>query len=356
MTALTTSTIADKIQHNIPLSTTKYNTFAIGGNAEMLVEVDNSIELEEAVRYAFDKHMPFTIIGGGSNILVSDNGIKGLVIKNNSRRVEIGGEAIQEIPQTPPRHTAIGDDYYSTEDLTYTDSGPRKEITFDAGVKTGYAINAAHRFGLTGLCHFSGIPGTLGGALYNNIHGADKHFSDYFVSAEILEVTGTEVTKKHVNFEYFKFGYDQSILRDSSASTKVVVLTVTLSLFEGDVEASKEYTKAWFQRKHTRQPWNSAGCVFQNLKPHEQELVQAPTPSWGYVTDKILHMKGETVGGAQISTQHASFIVNEDNATAHDVLELMKRIKRKFKELGVSLTPEINLIGFDKEEIQELFA
>ncbi len=345
----------DKIQKNISLA--PYTTFKIGGPAEFLVEVKNSTELEEAVRYAVDQELPITILGGGSNVLISDKGLEGLVIINKSRGIEVGDLSSAEVPTTAPRHQAHGSEFYNTEDLTYEDGGQRKTITLDSGVPMSVAIAKSHRSGLTGLCHFAGIPGTVGGALYNNIHGSNKHFSDYFLEAEILEIENGQVTKKVVPFAYFEFGYDQSKLRNNSlGEVVVIVLTVTLSLYEGDVEAATEYANQWRKRKHVKQPWNSAGCVFKNLTPEQQQTIESVTPSWGYVTDKILGWKGKQIGGARISDLHASFIVNETGAaSSYEVLELMKSVHGEFRDrFGVWLEPEINLLGFTEDETEGL--
>lgn len=348
------NSIVEKIQSNISLA--KYTTFKIGGPAELLVEVSNSGELEQAARYGASENLPITILGGGSNVLISDKGLRGLVVINKSRGIEIGDISAEEIPTTPPRHKAHGTEYYNTEDLTYRDSGPRRSITFDSGVPMSVAIAKSHRAGLTGLCHFAGIPGTIGGALYNNIHGSNKHFSDYFLEAEILELQNGQVARKTVPFEYFEFGYDQSKLRNNSGERMVIVLTVTLNLYEGDTEAATEYAGEWRRRKHVKQPWNSAGCVFKNLTPDQQLAIESVTPSWGYVTDKILDWKGKQIGGARISDLHASFIVNETGqATSQEVLELMNAIHQEFHDrFGVALEPEINLLGFSQEELGNL--
>ena len=346
------------VQEQVSLAAAKATTFRLGGPAQYYVKVTSAAELEAAVRYGVAQGWPLTILGGGSNTLISDAGVEGLVIVYASNNFAVGASSDTAIPTVPARHATTDTKYYSTADLLYEDKGPRREITFDAGVSTAVAITRSHQQGLTGLCHFGGIPGTLGGALYNNAHGGKKHFSDYFVSAEILEVRDGEVVKKTVGHEYFEFGYDQSRLRRNDARNLIVVLRLTLSLYEGDVEEAKIFAQTYLRRKKEKQPWNSAGCVFQNLTPEQQTKIGTDNPSWGLVTDQYLHWKGRRIGHAVISPLHASFIVNEDyEAQASEVLELMKAIKREFlTRYGVSLTPEIKLLGFTPTETAELFA
>ena len=346
------------VREQVSLAEVKATTFRLGGPAQYYVKVTSADELEAAVRYAVSRDWPLTILGGGSNTLISDAGVGGLVIVYASNNFVLGSASSAEIPTVAARHQTADAGYYSTADLLYEDKGPRREITFDAGISTAVAIARSHQQGLTGLCHFGGIPGTLGGALYNNAHGGGKHFSDYFASAEILEVQGGRVAKKTVGHDYFEFGYDASRLRANDSRNLVVVLRVTLSLYEGDVEQAKLFAQTYLRRKKEKQPWNSAGCVFQNLTSEEQIRIGTDNPSWGLVTDQYLGWKGKSIGHAVISPLHASFIVNDDyEATASEVLELMKTIKREFlARYGVSLRPEIKLLGFSPVETAELFA
>lgn len=345
------------VRRSVSLKEEKATTFRIGGPAQFFARVFSAADLEAAVSYAVSKRWPVTVLGGGSNTLISDKGVQGLVLIYSSRNFVLGEEKEVSLSPVPPRHASVGEEYYSTVDLDYVDTGLRQEITLDAGMTLALAISRTHQVGLTGLCHFGGIPGTLGGALYNNAHGGKKHFSDYFVSAEILEITGPEVIKKTVDASYFQLGYDQSRLRENSSSRQIIVLRVTLSLFRGDVAAAKTYAQTYLRRKKEKQPWNSAGCVFQNLTSLEQAKIGTTNPSWGLVTDKFLGWKGKRCGQAVISPLHASFIVNEDyGASAQDVLALMKLIKREFFDrYGVSLRPEIKFLGFSESELAFLF-
>ncbi len=348
------------IRQNEPLAL--YTTWKIGGRAEFLLEAQNSDELKLAIEKAAQYHIPYTILGGGSNVLISDDGLKGLVIINRSRRVIIGNlanatnldsAAQQEVIEAAneynvyiqPRHGEVDSSFYSFKDLDYEESGSRILVTFDSGVDLAYAIAFSLKNSVTGLQWFAGIPGTIGGALFNNIHGGTKHFSDNFFKAKVLEISDLEVTQKTVGFEYFNFGYDQSILREK---TNVIVLEVTLNLFQGDVERAKKTANEWTKRKRV-QPRNTAGCTFKNIPSDKQWALGFPTPSVGYIVDKVFGWRGKSIGGAQISENHANFIENKGGATAKDVLELINEVKAEAKKrFDLDLETEINLLGFEK--------
>jgi UDP-N-acetylmuramate dehydrogenase len=338
-------------------SLASYSTFGIGGEAELLLEVNSKAQLRNAIQWVYYNDCPVTILGGGSNVLISDRGIKGLVIINKSKNFSIQHTgSLKNNFDVQPRHDIFDQDYYSYSDLQYRDSGGTQEITFDSGVSMIDAIRISHDNRLTGLCHFAGIPGTIGGGLYNNLHGANKHLSDYFVSADIIELSGSKLLNKVVGSDYFDFGYDKSKLRFKNTDFKIIVLDVTLNLFLGDVLQAQVFAKEWLRRKKIQQPWNSAGCVFQNLTVEQQSLIDSPSSSWGYVADKILDLKYLGVGGAEVSPLHASFIVNHTGlATSRNVLDLMIIIKTLFYDkLGIVLEPEINFLGFEDEELSPL--
>jgi UDP-N-acetylmuramate dehydrogenase len=358
ITNASSSALIDRLVPNANLS--MYTYLNIGGSAQFLIEVFNAEELEFAVRFGVRQNLTITILGGGSNTLISDNGIEGLVIIHKSVKTiktqpSVTNTSAEEPPKISHRHQSHGNELYRMDDLEYNDTGERVEITLDSGMPLSIAIAQTHQLGLTGFCHFAGIPGTLGGALYNNIHGGSKHLSEYIVAVEVLKIKDSQVIKKTLTNEELQFGYDESILRNETDS-KYIILSITFSLYKGDVEKAKYYAQNFLKRKKEFQPWNSAGCVFKNLTSTQQANINSPTPSWGYVVDKVLGWKGKSVGGATISTLHASFIVNEHSATSNDVVQLMIEIKKEFiKKFGIVLEPEIKLLGFDANDQQIMF-
>jgi len=341
-----------------------FTTWKIGGPAEILIELDNSQNLISIISKAIKHSIPYTILGNGSNILISDNGIAGIVVINHSKNIELleantniytisDVEEGQFNPYIPPRHVENSgqEEYYSFSDLDFEETGERVKVKFDSGVTLPYAIAWCLKNNLTGLQWFAGIPGTVGGALYNNIHGGTRHFSDNFYSATVFDPATSKTTQYF--FKDFNFGYDQSILRENRG---LVVVDVTLSLYRGDAEKAKYVANEWTKRKRI-QPRLSCGSVFQCITLEEQKTLDYPTPSAGYITDKILNMKGKIQGSVWISDKHANFIENLGGGKASDVLILMHEIKKKTKEkIGINLIPEINLLGFSPEEVGGLYA
>jgi UDP-N-acetylmuramate dehydrogenase len=330
-----------------------YTTWLIGGPAEILVETKTKADLVQLVQIAIKHQVPYTVLGGGSNVLISDEGIKGLVIINKSREIEplsISENELQTITQADaddfnpwiaPRHGEEDESFYTFKDLDYTETGERVKVRVASGVDLPWAIAWTLKNQITGLQFFAGIPGSVGGALFNNIHGGTKHFSDYFYSATVL----VDGELKEYKFEDFKFGYDQSILRDHK---NIVVIEVVLNLFYGDLEKARYVATEWMKRKRI-QPRRTAGCTFKNISLEKQKELDFPTPSVGYIVDKKFGWRGKTSGEAIISENHANFIENKTGkATALDVINLIKEIKNKAKtDFDLDIETEINLLGFD---------
>ncbi|HPC36055.1 MAG TPA: FAD-binding protein [Candidatus Marinimicrobia bacterium] len=323
------------VRKEVPLS--KFTTFGIGGNARLLVVVEDSVKLETAAKLAFAFKMPYRVIGCGSNLLISDDGYDGLIIVNRSKSWQI----IDDSPIDPqyskitsrydPLEMAPQSKQYQSENL------PRKIVRVDSGFNNNALIEEMFRQGLTGLEWFSGIPSSVGGAVYMNMHGAHAYFGNLVYRAKLIDGTTTKI----VDNAYFQFDYDYSILQ----KTKEVVLWVELLLTMGNVEEAIIIAKDWKSKK-SHQPRHSAGCIFKNLSPEVQKRYNLPTSSVGYLIDKVLNLKGLRVGGAIISTRHAAFIENDGNASAKDVYELIEIIKTKAKEtLGLELETEVELLG-----------
>ena len=292
------------IKKNQPLK--NHTTFKVGGPAEYFYEAKTREDLIKAIAYARDKKIPFMILGAGSNILVSDKGLKGLVIKNQVSKITVLKDGLVEI---------------------------------DSGGRLPLAIFSLLNQDLTGLEHFVGIPGTIGGATYMNIHGGNKFFADYIVSAKILDENNQVKT---VDNNYFNFKYDYSKLHDNNH----ILLSVILKLKPEPGQKAKTSAQEKLKNK-SHHPQKSAGCIFQNLTKEEQKKLKLPYPSIGYIIDKVLTLKGTTIGDASISTNHAGFIENLGQATASDILKLINLIKTKAKQkLDLDLKLEIETLGF----------
>ncbi len=337
-----------KFQPKFEEKLAKYTSWQIGGPAEVLVEIKSSEELEELILICLQFNQPYTVLGGGSNVLIADSGLRGLVIINRSTKIQVlDSQNFKQMIIIPPVHGQSGSQYYTFSDLDYKENADPVLVKFDSGVNLPYSIGWLHKHNITGLQWFAGIPGTIGGALFNNIHGGTHHFSDYFYSATVLE----DGQKKEVDFAYFQFGYDQSIIRHKR---NIVILEVTLQLQKGNVQKAKEVYREWNNRKKI-QPKNTCGCLFKNIPPEVQKKHNFPTPSTGYIIDKVLGWKGKTLGNLQISNWHAAFMENLGEGRASDALELISQIKQEVKKkLDIDLELEISLLGFDENELDKI--
>lgn len=278
----------------------KHTYFKLGGPADMFTLVRSAAELEGAVRWAERKRFSWFILGGGSNILVGDLGFRGLVIKNEARGLSHRGTV----------------------------------VTAESGVLLNQLVSYTIGQGLGGLEVFISVPGTVGGAVYNNSHfrpEKDEFIGNLVESAEVL--IAKELTRERVDRTWFEFGYDYSRLQQERA----VVLTVDFRLKKADSESLKKLSFQAMRQRNESQPIGEAcsGCVFKNPKGRAA----------GRLIDEA-GFKGARVGGAYVSEKHANFIINDGSASSRDVLELINRIIRRVEKVHqVRLEPEIFLVG-----------
>jgi len=290
----------------------RITSWRIGGKAEWLAEVKDKQELKKAVEWGRKRELPITILGGGSNVLISDKGIEGLVILNRK-----GKNFSQEKKEG------------------------KVKVVVESGVNLAWLLKELFAQGTTGLEKFVGIPGTIGGAVFNNIHGKDGYlFAEVVKEVEVLTPEGKV---KNVSRRESEFAYDFSRFQKSGE----IILAADLVLPQTPLEEAKKVVKDWGKKKILSQPQNSAGCVFKNLSWKQQKRLGLPTASFGYVIDKILGLKGKRIGGARISEKHANFIVNETGkAKAAEVMALIRLVQRETeKKLGFTPQLEIFLLG-----------
>lgn len=290
------------IQHHIILA--PFTTYKIGGPADAYVAVSSKEELVGAAETAREQGIPWFLLGMGANVLIGDRGIRGLVIHNHARNVSRNGN----------------------------------RITAESGATISDLITLTAAQGLSGFEHFAGIPSSVGGAIWQNLHflapdRIDTLFIENIVeSAEILDSTGQRRT---VDRDFFEFGYDDSRLHHE----EIVVLDVTFALSEkptveilGQAQANLEWR---IQRQPQIDAFPSCGSVFKKILG-----VGA-----GRLIDQV-GLKGYRVGGAQISPKHANFLVNTGDATARDVLDLASHARQEVKrQTGYELEMEIGLVG-----------
>lgn len=287
---------ADRILLNEQMS--KHTTFRVGGPADIFISIKTVKEAEKIIRLLCDFNTPFFIIGNGSNLLVKDEGFRGVIIE-------------------------IGKDF---SDISIEED----RIVASAGALLVKVANEAYKAGLSGLEFASGIPGCLGGGVFMNAGAYGGELKDVITSVKMLNIkTGEIVTK---NCEEMKFSYRHSIAKEEP----YLILEATLQLVKGDKEAIKQRMDELKEQRTTKQPleYPSAGSTFKRPE--------------GYFAGKLIQdagLKGYTVGGAQVSTKHSGFVVNIGNATAADILTLISDVERiVYEKFEVKLEPEVCML------------
>jgi len=280
-----------------------HTTFRIGGAADFFYEAYTPEELIKGVNTAKELNLAYFILGGGSNLLVSDSGFRGLVIKNLCRKV-----LIQD-----------------------------NKVTAQAGTFLSELVNLCVKQGLAGLEFAAGFYGTLGGAVYGNAGAFGKSISDIFEQGIILTPKGSLETVKP---DYFEFDYRYSKLK----SSKDVLLSATLVLQKGDREKIKSRVEENLKNRKTKLPENegSAGSFFKNIK---SSRTGSAGVSAGYLLEQV-GAKEFKVGDARVFYKHANIIVNSGKATSEEVKTLARILKRKVKEkFNIELEEEVIYLG-----------
>ena len=340
-----------------------YTTVKIGGPAQVFYEAKDQDKLIKLLSFVKKNKISLTIIGWGANVLISDNGIKGLVIRNVAGKIEvldkdknsqkeknnlikIDDTQAREIESRWDSDSSKGTFKYDFKDLNYDETDQERILVeIDAGVSLNQAIVMLINQGVTGLQWYARIPSTIGGAIYNNIHGGTHFLSEVLESVTVMDENGevSELNKDEINL-----GYDQSRFHHSNE----IIISAKFILFKGDTEKAKYVVKEWGQRKSI-QPSNSLGCTFKNISNEEKEKLGYPTTSVGYIVEHILGMKGFDVGEAKVSDYHCAFIENKGHASSDDYLNVIKTVINEAKlKTGLTIIPEIFFLGFDKSELE----
>ena len=335
-----------EIFENHPLA--PHTTIKIGGPADTFISTSNPDEFLETLKRCIDNganETNVTILGNGSNVLISDSGIRGAVIKNSSQSIEIIDTSpipINFNHSYTQRNENEPDKYLDFSKIDYDESSKDQVLVkVSSGTSLPFAINSLFDQGITGLQWFAYIPGTVGGATYYNIHGGTYHFSDFLESIETFNLeTGQLETfqKKDLEWEYEKSFFQKH--------PNLIITFVTLRLFKGDTVLARKVYNAWITQKVKIQPMNSAGSVFANPSKELCQKIWGEQKSTGWIIDHELDWKGKQIGGAQISPQHSNFIINTGNATAKDVSGLITEIKNEVqKRFNFTLRTEIKFLG-----------
>lgn len=287
---------ADRTRKNEPLASHTY--IRLGGQADLFTIATSPTELVNALTLADQNRLPWFVLGGGSNVLFGDQGFRGLIIKNQAQGIKINGNTIKA----------------------------------ESGVLLNQLVTAANLHGLAGLQLFMSIPGTVGGAVFNNSHFRPSH--NEFIGIQVSRARIWQAGRMlEVNQDWFRFAYDYSRLHDEPA----VVLEVEFDLSTADPKILTEQSVESMRERNKRQPIGqlSCGCMFQN-------------PS-GDAAAKLIDragLRGLSVKAAAVSAKHANFVINQGGATVAQVLELMAQVHRRVKEkFNVDLRPEVFLVG-----------
>lgn len=292
----------EKIRYNEPMN--KHTTMKVGGPADIMVLPDTIDEMITVIKYAKENNIPVKVMGNGSNMIVSDLGIEGIVIKLtcNMSNVTVDGEY----------------------------------ITSTAGASMPKTAVIAKQNSLTGFEFACGIPGTIGGGVKMNAGAYGGQISDVLVSCKYLD---NDLNLKEIENKDMNYSYRHSIFIDNPG---YIVLEAKFKLNKGTVEEIESKMKENNLSRKTKQPieYPSAGSVFRR-----------PT---GYFVGKLVQdagLRGVCVGGAQVSEKHTGFIINKDKATCEDLMKLIKLVQETvYEKFGVELKTEVEFVGrFQKE-------
>ncbi len=288
--------LQEDIYTNEPMS--KHTTFKIGGTADIFVKLRSTEQIEKLLNLCKSKNVPIKIIGNGSNILVKDNGVRGIVAKICTNSYDFLNE---------------------------------ETIRVDAGMLNSKVSRILLENSLTGFEFASGIPGTIGGAVKMNAGAYGSQMSDVVIKTKYIDLEDMQI--KEINKEEQKFEYRKSIF----STTKRIIIDSTLKLEKADKEQIQEKINQNNESRRTKQPIDkpSAGSAFKRGED--------------FITAQLIDecgLKGYTIGGAQVSTKHAGFVVNVGDATASDVIKLMELIRKRVQEkFNKNIDLEIEVIG-----------
>lgn len=328
------------IQKNIPLA--NYTTFRIGGPAKHFAEVSSEEDLLEALNFAKKNNLEFFILGGGSNLLVSDKGFDGIIIKLKAH---------------PSLRTKL---------KVTAQSFKLHHVKCWAGNSLAKLVNFSAENNLTGLEWAAGIPGTIGGAVRGSAGAFNSDMSSIVESVKVADISelmqnvNIKIQNNNAKFKIFKkeecnFKYRNSIFKENP---NLIILSVVLKLNPGNKDEIQNKIKEIIKKRSLEHPKeNSAGSFFKNPIVENKELVEEFEREQGikYGDNKLpagwlieqAGLRGKKIGGAMASEKHANFIINTGATTAEDVIILASFIKQQVRDkFGIELQEEVQLIGF----------
>ncbi len=295
----------DRVREHAPLA--PMTTFRVGGTADVLADVRSVDELRRVLSVAGQAGVTVTLLGGGSNVLVSDAGVRGIVVRLR----------LMDLSQSSPTVVRAG-----------------------AGVTMNGLVRWTIGRGLSALEAWAGTPGTVGGAICGNAHYGGRNIGDLVTRVSLMAPSGVVM---ELGADDMSFAYDTSRLQ----RTREVLLWAEFGVGSGVPDALRAVARASLAHRKRTQPLDvpSAGCVFQNPDPARDVVPHGIPPSAGALVDRA-GLKGHRVGGAMISTAHANFIVNDGRASAADVHALIETARAEVRaRFGVELRNEVVTIG-----------
>ena len=279
-----------------------HTSFKVGGNADYFIKIEKIDELKYILELSKELNVPITIVGNGTNLLVTDKGIRGLVVKLDMKSFKF--------------------EKYQNKII----------LTAESGMSLPVLANIALKEEFTGFEFLSGIPGTIGGAIYMNAGAYGTEMKDVVVKTKYLDMDTLKI--KSLNLNDHKFEYRNSIF---SKNKKWIILETTFELKYGNRNDIKAKMDEYMQSRKEKQPmeYPNAGSTFKR--------------KGDIITAKIIDecgLKGKSVGDAEVSTKHAGFIINKGKATASDILKLIDIIKTTVKEkANIDIELEVEVVG-----------
>ena len=299
----------ENIIENEPMK--KHTTFKIGGTAEYFIKAETKEQIIKIIKYAKQTQIPLTIVGNGSNLLVLDEGIEGIVLQ------------------------------IKNENLNITTNKENVEITVGSGYKIAKLGHKLCECEISGFEELSAIPGTIGGAIYMNAGAHGKEIKDVITSVKCIDKDGNEI---EFTTEEMQLGYRTSRFKDK----KYIILEAKLKLQKGKKEEIKQKMQEYSNYRKEKQPleYPNAGSTFKRGKD--------------FITAQLIDqagLKGYSIGDAEVSTKHSGFIINKGEATAKDILNLVKHVKEEVKKkFDKDIELEIEVIGKERDNSERINA
>lgn len=314
-----------------------HTSFKVGGPAEVFIKVENEQELQEIQAFANNEKIPIVIIGNGSNILVTDKGVRGIVAKIDIKKLEIQdneqadgqNQNKEQINQKNSNQSNESNAQMNAQN-NELNGNTTKKITVGAGNKLIELAYTLAKQDIAGLEELSGIPGTIGGAIRMNAGAHGKEMKDVIESVKVMDENGNIKILHNLDLQ---FEYRNSIF----SKTKDIILEATMILPIGKKQEIQQKIKEYADLRKAKQPleYPSAGSTFKRGN--------------NFITAKLIDeagLKGYQIGGAAISEKHAGFIVNKGNATAKDILELIEYAQENvYEKAGEKIELEVEILG-----------